>query len=300
MDNKITIGGSEIAAVMGLSRWKTPLRLWAEKRGDIAKDDISQVDAVELGIELEDFVARKFTRKTGLKVRRQTQVQEHKDHPNLVAHIDRLIEGKNELLECKTCSVFKNSEWDGESVPTEYVLQVNWYLGIKGWSAGYIAVQPLGGGKFQHKRCIFDAALYDLQVEAALAFLKMVDVGVAPIAISGDSATLKDLFPDSGQEIKIIDDPANVDEINDMVAFRQEQKMHIANIEKEVEAVDAKIKQVIGESAGIDTGKYKITWQTQVKKIVDSEKLKEAGILEQFQKETKSRYFRVNLNKEAK
>ena len=51
------IGGSDIAKVMGLSRWGTPLSLWAEKTGKIPPKDLSNVEAVELGNDLEDFVA---------------------------------------------------------------------------------------------------------------------------------------------------------------------------------------------------------------------------------------------------
>lgn len=43
------IGGSEIAAVMGLSRWKTPLALCAEKIGLLQPKDLSDVEAVEIG-----------------------------------------------------------------------------------------------------------------------------------------------------------------------------------------------------------------------------------------------------------
>ena len=59
------IGGSDIAAVMGMSRWKTPLTLWLEKTGEIESTTNSNNEAVELGRELEDFVAKKFTRVTG-------------------------------------------------------------------------------------------------------------------------------------------------------------------------------------------------------------------------------------------
>ena len=51
------IGGSDIASVMMMSRWKTPLTLWLEKTGEIEPDDLSDNEAVQLGVELEDFVA---------------------------------------------------------------------------------------------------------------------------------------------------------------------------------------------------------------------------------------------------
>ena len=59
------IGGSDIAVVMGMSRWKTPLKLWLEKTGQAEPDDLSQVEAVQLGTELEEFVAQKFAKESG-------------------------------------------------------------------------------------------------------------------------------------------------------------------------------------------------------------------------------------------
>ena len=135
------IGGSDISAIMGMSRWKTPLKLWAEKTLKLPAPDLSDNEAVELGKDLEEFVAQKFSSKTGKQVRRAPKMYSHSDFPFMVAHVDRLITGSDELLECKTCSAFKADEWeyetieeeqpDGtikkvqiEKIPQEYILQV--------------------------------------------------------------------------------------------------------------------------------------------------------------------------------
>ena len=46
------IGGSDIAKVMGLSRWGTPLSLWAEKTGKIPAKDLSDNEVVNKLYEL--------------------------------------------------------------------------------------------------------------------------------------------------------------------------------------------------------------------------------------------------------
>ena len=104
------IGGSDIATVLGMSRWNTPLKLWLEKIGEAEPTDLSTNEAVQLGTELEDFVAKKFAKATGKQVRKQSKMYVHKDYPFMVAHVDRLITRTNELLECKTCSAFKKEE----------------------------------------------------------------------------------------------------------------------------------------------------------------------------------------------
>ncbi len=63
-DRSTFIGGSDAAGVLGKSRWDTPLSVWAEKTGQYIKPEVES-EASELGKELEDYVAKRFARKTG-------------------------------------------------------------------------------------------------------------------------------------------------------------------------------------------------------------------------------------------
>lgn len=77
------IGGSDIPAIMGQSRWKTQYRLWAEKTGKIEMPDLSTNESVEMGNRLEQFVADIFSEKTGKAVRKYSKIYRHKDYPFL-------------------------------------------------------------------------------------------------------------------------------------------------------------------------------------------------------------------------
>ena len=61
------IGGSDAAAVVGLSRWKSPIELWAEKTGQVEPEDVSDKMAVRVGKKLESAVAEFFEEETGKK-----------------------------------------------------------------------------------------------------------------------------------------------------------------------------------------------------------------------------------------
>ena len=137
LNRNFYIGGSDIAAVLGKSRYKTPYRLWCEKTGKI-ENTVSNLEAVEMGTKLEQFVADLFSEKANKSVRRAPRAYRHSEYPYMVAHVDRLITGTDELLECKTCSAYKLDEWQN-AIPQEYVLQVIWYLGITGRKRGWIA-----------------------------------------------------------------------------------------------------------------------------------------------------------------
>lgn len=131
------IGGSEVAIVLGLSPWKTPVDLWLEKTGRREPDDTPS-EAMRLGNELEDYAARRYTEQTGRAVRNFGYMILD-DDAHLCADIDRLVvpEGAsvaahhdeirtNRLLECKTSGV----AWEDNEVPAHYQAQVQTYLAL--------------------------------------------------------------------------------------------------------------------------------------------------------------------------
>jgi putative phage-type endonuclease len=292
------IGGSDIAAVMGLSRWKSPLQLWAEKTGELEAEDISGKEYVQLGTELEDFVAKKFERVTGKKVRRDRREFKHEVYPYMVAHIDRRITGKDEILECKTASAWKEKEWAGEEIPMEYILQCQWYMGITQASNCYLAVL-IGGQKFVWKELSFDLGIFTKMVQAAKDFWTMVESKTPPAAIVGDKDILGQLYKEEEGSIYEPKD-GEVYEINELMSHRQDLQLALDSVKKEIEECENKVKEKIGECSSVETGLFKITWKTQARKSVDTDKMKEAGIYDDYAKISVSRVFRVAQKKEAK
>jgi len=292
-DRKNYIGGSDIPAILGISRWKTQLQLWAEKTGEIEVEDISHIEAVEMGIELEDFVAKKFERKTGMKVRRAPKNYTHKILHYAGCQVDRLIEGTDELLECKTCSAWKAKEWEGEEIPLEYIAQVMWQLGITGRKVGHIAVL-IGGQSFKYKKIIFDSEMFEDMLTKAQHFMEMVIEKTAPMAVGLDNKFIQELIPDSDDTIQEAND------LNDKVGYRQELKMHIGELCGQLDTVEAEIKQAIGDHKGIKTDQYTVTWNPQQRSYVDTAKLKAEGLYEKYSTIKSSRVMRVAKNKEKK
>lgn len=299
------IGGSDIAKVMGLSRWGTPLSLWAEKTGKIPPKDLSNVEAVELGNDLEDFVANKFSQKTGKAVRRSPKVYQHPQYPYMVAHIDRLVTGTDELLECKTCSFFKKDEWEGEEIPQEYILQVIWYLGITGRKVGYIAVL-IGGQSFKYKKIEFDSELFDKMVETAKDFWQHVQDDTPVDIVATDDETLKDLYSNHS-EIMIDLIPTDeqtkqaCDVLEEKVGYLQEIKMHIKQLQDEQKEIETSVKDIIKDNLGIKTPKYIITWKNQTTTKFDTVKLRQERpeTFEDYSYESSYRVMRISKNKEV-
>lgn len=297
MDRSTFVGGSEVAAVMGLSRWSSPLKVWSEKTGRV--DPFEGNEATELGTELEDFVAKKFARKTGKKIRQDNRDFTHKDYPYMRAHIDRWIIG-GEVLECKTCSAWKAKEWEGEEIPNEYLLQLNWYLGLVGHEKGHIAVL-IGGQSFKYKELDFSQELFDRQVEVVKDFWEnYVIPDKAPMAIATDKDTLVELFPESRPDSLRKVEGENTEfeyMINQLAIDRLEGKNQIKEISKDVDLAENSLKQYIGEDEGIETGQFKATWKTQKITRIDNDKLREDGLYDKYSRITTTRILRVTEKK---
>ena len=254
MDRKGYIGGSDIASVMGVSRWKTPLMLWAEKTGTVEPEDISEKENVHFGTILEDVVAKEFERRTGLTVRKAPKNYTMPDYDYMRCQVDRLVTGTDDLLECKTCSAWGAKEWEGEEIPIEYILQVSWQLMITGRKTGYIAVL-IGGQKFVWKKIEADYELFGNLRDSAIRFWQMVQDKTPPVAEASDNSFIIQLYPTAGADIKEASD-----DIIAAVALLQQTKALIIDLEETKKELEAKIKAVIGDNLGIDTPEYLVKW----------------------------------------
>ena len=63
-----TIGGSDAAGIVGLSKWASPFSVWADKTGRAAEK--ADREAMRQGRDLEDYVARRWMEETGKRVYR--------------------------------------------------------------------------------------------------------------------------------------------------------------------------------------------------------------------------------------
>lgn len=307
-ERKNYIGGSDIAAVMGMSRWKTPLKLWLEKTGEVEPDDLSQNEKVQLGSELEEFVAQKFARETGKQVRKQSKMYVHNDYPFMVAHIDRLITGTDEILECKTCGSYKEDEWaeiietveiDGqkeekviEKVPQEYLLQVIWYLGITRKKLAHIAVL-IGGQKFKKRKIVFDKELFDVMVDMAKEFWNCVQTKTPPAVAPEDNSVLSEIFSNPNDEF------IQKQDIEKDIVKLQQIKDDISALTGEKEMLEAEIKSVIGENLGVETEKFKVTWPQYQKVQINTKRLKDDGLYDSYADKSSYRRLLVLEKKKA-
>lgn len=273
LDRMKGIGGSDVATILGLNKWKSPYQLWLEKTGQIELEH-TESEPAYWGNVLEEVVAKEFQERTGKKVRRRNQVFEHPLHPFLRANIDRDVVGENALLECKTANAFLGKEWEGDEVPLSYLCQVQHYMNVLNKEYCYIAVL-VGGQKFIWKRVDRDQELIDTITELLVDFWENnVIKGIEPM-IDGSEATqefLKDRYSELDEAETTL--PPTFD---DLVDQKRELKKAKKDIETSIRQLDNEIIGELGKrkaSIGI-AQKNIISWKLVSTRRMNSKKLAE-------------------------
>lgn len=194
-----SIGGSDTAALLGLDEYRSPYSLWCEKVGKVIPDDISDKEAVRLGNDLEDYVAKRFMEATGKKVRKDNHIIYNDQFSFAHANIDRAVIGENAGLECKTTSSWEILQQcrDGQ-FPDRWYTQMVHYMMVTGAAKWYLGVLVLGKG-FYNFEITRDEAEIEALASAESEFWQYVTNNTAP-PLDGTEATqdaLKTILADS-------------------------------------------------------------------------------------------------------
>lgn len=266
------IGASDAAVTMGLSRYKSAMRLWAEKSKLIEAEDISEKEVVYWGTMLEDIVAKEFAKRSGLKVQRRNAILQHPEHEFMLANVDRLIVGREEGLECKTAHALKAKEWGSDEIPDEYYLQCQHCMAVTGYKLWHIAVL-IGGQKFVFKEVPRNDTVIENMIAAEAAFWDMVKSGTPPQADGSDDCEelVSELFPqaDSSEAVELPEDAVEA-----IDRYLSSKKLAKQADEMATEAQN-ELKLMLGSSSRGTIDKYKVAWSNTAGRTgLDSEKLK--------------------------
>ena len=264
MDRRAFVGSSDAPAIVGLSKWTSPVQLWLEKVGlaPPREDNI----AMELGRFLEPFVLSKFEEYMDEKVQDRQVVLSDPVRSWRVAHIDGRFDG-HQIVEAKTAGMVflsSNHGWGDpgtDEVPDPYIVQAQHILSLDP-EAEVVWVPVLLRGVFAVYRISRNEEIIKSLISAEEEFWGMVQSGTRPEARSVDD--LKALFPTS-TERQIV---ATKEIIDDLVNLKGVQD-GIKNLEKLEEDIKFRIlsKMEDADTLILDPdGKTLATWKTQHRK----------------------------------
>ena len=284
------IGGSDAAAVIGLNPWVSPYTLWAEKSGKLPGFEGNL--ATEVGTYLEEFVAKKFEKETGKKVRRVNQSFLNSAYPWAIANIDREIVGEDAGLEIKTTSELNMRKFKGGEYPANYYCQCVHYLAVTGKQRWYLAVL-IGNKEFKWFTIERDESEIEALMAAERDFWNRVETGTPPEIDGLQSTTdaIKAIYADSEEsDVDLSGYAPILDQY--IVACNQ-----VKEVEKIRDEYANKVKDFMGSSAYGQCDRYKVSWKSQQRCTFDSRRfLEDHPEFEssEYFKKSNARVFRVN------
>ncbi|WP_329757560.1 YqaJ viral recombinase family protein [Acidaminococcus intestini] len=277
------IGGSDAAVIMGLNPYKSSYKLWLEKTGQAAPEDLSGNQAVYWGTVNEPTIAKWFTETTGKKVERYGTLQSA-DHPFMIANIDRVVVGENAGLEIKTAGVQQAKLWKDDEIPDSYYCQCLHYMAVTGADYWYIAVL-LGGNDSKWKWIERNEEDIKTLIQAEKEFWELVQTKTAP-PVDGSlscSQALAARYPDSRAEEIML--PNEADEL---IARINSDTEIMTQLKAQIDLTQNRLKEMLGEAESGRIGAHRVTWRTMPgRETCSLSKLKKAdeGLYEELKEQ---------------
>lgn len=295
MDRSQFLGGSDAAAVLGLSPWATPMELWQQKTGRKPKEqpDAAAMKRFERGHRLEPFIRDMVVSKLrdqGLEVELLDYNQRYVDpeHSFLSCEIDfeLLLTGETEIGgrpvifdrehingDAKSVTGFARKKWgeeDTEDVPIEYAAQFMHGLMVTG--RRYCIVAALRS--FDDVDIFWtvrdDETIAGMRPKLVDFWVNHVLADVPPDPMVFDD--IKALFPlDNGLGIEASQ------ELADKVEQLREIKARLKDYEEAEEALKFEIADFISPHTRLTfRGRDLMTWKGQNDTRLDTEAFKQA------------------------
>lgn len=289
---RLGIGGSDAAVVIGASRYKSRVELWAEKTG---RDPGREAGlAARVGLFVEPLIVEIFKEETGAHTHRLAAILRHPDHPWMIADVDRVVkmpDGRTGILDMKTVSAYKAREWDGGDVPPEYYCQIQHYLAVTGYRVGWLAAL-INNSVFKVAEVPRDDDFIANLIAAEAQFWATVEIDEPPSLDGSDAATayLATLFPrSSGAEVSL---PAEASALAQEYADATAEAKAAA---KRAAEAENRLKGMLGDAESGSAPGWTIRWSNVTQSRLDVGALREAHpeIAQEFTHESVSRRFTV-------
>lgn len=285
------IGGSDVAAIMRVSPWKTPLDVYLEKTYPIPEEDnfenLDDKPQLSRGRKLEKYILEEYAEQTSQELEPGRLVK-HPKYPFLQGHVDAFVKGNEGILVEAKSAIGHPSSWEDE-IPLYYKTQVAFYAMISDCKKVDVAV-------------IFDRWKYgcftyhrdsDFEEEILNACLNFWNENVLK-EISPNPINLKDvqlLYPTS--ETTSCQVTKGIQQDVDILSriLRTKKKL----VERE-EILKIRIMEHMKNNEVLLYGNTPIaTWKTQKRSMLDMDLFKDENpaIYNKYKKDQTTRVFRL-------
>lgn len=291
------IGGSDIGAIAGFSRYNTAFGVWLEKTGQLP-DGLRNAELerkARIGTKIEAFIAELFAEETGTTVHTVGTLA-RRDEPWMRVNLDRAVHGCPDgpcVLEIKNRSQYLADQWD-DGVPDDTECQAHWGVNITGWSHGHVAVL-IGGNDLRFYRIERDERLLSgLTVIAAEFWERVQTRNPPPIGpTEADAELLARLYAEADPDAVADLEPS---EVGPWLSQRAAAVATIKQAEARKTEAENHLKALCGPAVvARSAGQVAFTWKPTTSRRVDVGALKAAmpDVHQTYLAESTSRRFTV-------
>lgn len=297
------IGGSDIAALLGISKYASPTSLYYDKLGLLPHREDSP--RLRIGRRMEAVLSEEFHDRTGLFVVGAQTAYAHPDYPFARCTVDGFAaeaaddddDAALATVEFKTDGRFGWSE-----IPPAIRAQCIWQMGVTQKPHAFLVVM-FAGFRVETFEITFDndaSSDWDFMLTAASVFWDHVTNGEPP-PVDGSEATtdaLTEIFePIAGTSLPADDHARSL--VDDIRAATADAKA----AEAEADRLKNELRHLLGDRTDLVDGYTPAlkpivlaSWRMQTARRLDSTRLKreEPAIFERFVNEIESRVLRLH------
>lgn len=280
------VGGSDVAAIMGLSPWKTPAQVWLEKTGRVEPADLSDRPYIQFGHIMEPVIKAWYQDRHPARIVRDVRSMcQSIERPWAFVSLDGEVKDGPEwgVLEFKTAR--DSRDW-ADGVPAYYLTQVAHYLSVTGRRFADVAVffrdscefaeyrvtTIDGPAQYHHER--LDADDMRAICDAVDAFWReFVEADIMP-ELTGTEGEAQGLAKWHAEAGECYAEAGGADIAQALSDYQQAATEEKAARERKLAAGNA-IKAAIGDNKGLITDVCRVTWSRGASTRLDTKRLKE-------------------------
>jgi len=271
------VGGSDIAAVMGLSKWAGPRHVALQKRGLVPP--MVPNDRMALGIAMEPAIVSAYAATKGRKVWRPG-LRRLEGTTVIATRVDGLsgdleAEVPDRCVEVKNVHYSQADYWGAEGsniIPIDYLCQALWHCGI--WGLPVCDVVACVGGEPRYFTVDADPETFGRMVDRAQEFWERYVDGDEEPPVDATASTTDDLKRIAWRDDAMLAATAEHDQLAmDLLALRDSLK----TMETAKDLLENQLREAIGENSGIRGSTYAATWRpAKGRMVVDWQSIAEA------------------------
>lgn len=251
-ERRTGIGGSDAAAACGMSKWKTPLELYLDKRGEL---ETAESEPMKWGTLLEPIVRQEYANRTGRTVVVPPGIIRHPVHSFAIVTADGIAD-ESRYYEGKTA---RTADGWGEpgtgEIPQDYLLQVQHGMFVTGLPVADVAVL-VGGSDFRLYVVEADAELQAMLIDQERAFWHRVLAADPPEPMTAEDVKRRWRYS-SGQRMDA--DREAVEACELLATLKAHARAYDSAVEQVTTAIQARMQSA--DDLVDDGGNVLATWK---------------------------------------